>query len=347
MVAGASVFGLLHPVHVNPAFAAGEVITVTPGTVARGDFITVTISQISRSSFCDYLPYAGDGYYAEIYLFDYASNSGYYVFSQKSERFDPKAVQSITVRVGPIPASYPLGQVSVVGDCRHPDGRQTGNTAVPFSLSIVGEGAANGATPTPGPTEPTPAAPLETEAPAGIAADDTAASGGASLGPRSRTKPAAPKPLRFAVEKTGTGEQSRGIVLTGSLPDFTGRTTVELVGDNSTVLLADFNNDDGRVWEAISVGDDVQPGTYMLRALSWGSCGSTNQQCRATAEVAITVQDELIRVLDEELARGALERTTSSAALPLIVSGVGLIVVLGVLAFSFFGIRQEEIELEG
>lgn len=115
------------------ALAAGEVLTVSPDFVAPGARVTITVTNIASSSFCDYLPYQGDNYYATAYIWNL--DARYVPISGSSDYFDPKSDNVISFEAT-IPG-YPVGSASITVDCWTPDGQQTGNTAIPFKVDVV------------------------------------------------------------------------------------------------------------------------------------------------------------------------------------------------------------------
>lgn len=127
------------PAGTKPAFAAGEILDVSSPVVEHGQRITLTVTNIVASSFCDYLPYAGEGYYAEAYIMNLSKDM--YFFPPQSSRFDPRKDDSLSLEVV-IPDSFPLGMAAITVDCMYPDGRQTGNTAKPFTVEVVSRGSA-------------------------------------------------------------------------------------------------------------------------------------------------------------------------------------------------------------
>ena len=120
----------------DPAYAAGEVITVEPATVTPGQEVTITISNIVASSFCDYLPYAGFGYTATAYMRTLGND--YHQFFNESPPFDPGSDDEVSFKVQ-IPFNFPQGRTSITGDCWAPNGMQTGNTANPFIIEVVNQ----------------------------------------------------------------------------------------------------------------------------------------------------------------------------------------------------------------
>lgn len=321
----------------NQALAAGEVITVEPGTAASGDFITVTVSRISTSSFCDYLPYAGDGYYMRVYLYNYDTGENFYLFPQQSETFNPRTQQSLTVRVGPIPDRYPLGQISVVGDCMYPDGRQTGNTAIPFTLTVVERGQAAPA-PAPAP-EPAPA-PAEESAQAAEGSTDAAA---ADLGEdsltevaerQSRSQPSAPAGLTFRVAQSDSTSGSSGLFLIGKTAGLTSDLTIELTSGESSYVLSKLSPTNGTLRAEIFVPIGLEPGTYELRATTDGECiGAT---CPAMPATTVTISNDRYQVLGEEIALTDAAVKSPLPAMAWLASGTGLLLALGAAAMWVF-----------
>lgn len=318
----------------NQALAAGEVITVEPGTAASGDFITVTVSRISTSSFCDYLPYAGDGYYMRVYLYNYDTGENFYLFPQQSEAFNPRTQQSLTLRVGPIPDRYPLGPISVVGDCMYPDGRQTGNTAIPFTLTVVERGQA---APAPAPEAesapaPTPAPPAE-PAQAAEGSTDVAAAG---LGEdtltevserQSRSQPSAPAGLTFRVAQSDSIVGSSGLFLMGKTAGLTSDLTIELTSGESRYVLSKLSPTNGLLRTEIFVPIGLEPGTYELRAITDRDCIAAD--CPKMPATTVTISDDGYQVLGEEIALAEAAVVSPLPAMAWMASGTGLLLALG------------------
>lgn len=325
----------------NQALAAGEVITVEPGTAARGDFITVTVSRISSSTFCSYLPFAGDGYFMRVYLYNYDTGENFYMFPQQSETFNPSTQQSLTLRVGPIPDRYPLGQISVVGDCMYPDGRQTGNTAIPFTLTVVERGQAAPA-PAPAP-EPAPApapAPAEEPAQAAEASTDPAA---VDLGEdsltevaerQSRSQPSAPAGLTFRVAQSNSTSGTSGLFLIGKTAGLTSDLTIELTSGESRYVLSKLSPTNGTLRAEIFVPTGLEPGTYELRATTDSECIGAN--CPAMPATTVTISNDRYQVLGEEIALADAVVGSPLPAMAWIASGTGLLLALGAAAMWVF-----------
>ncbi len=310
------------------ASAAGEVITVEPGVAARGDFLTVTVSRISSSTFCSYLPFAGDGYYMRVYLYDYDNNTNYHQFPQTSELFNPSTKQSVTLQVGPIPSSYPLGRISVVGDCMYPDGRQTGNTAIPFSLNIVEAGqTAPAPDPAPPPAQqnPSPAISQPESDPAVANESADAASTGTPSAQAPRDAPQVPHSLSFSLRQQQEGPSS-SLHVEGYAPESASRIDVYLVGASTEISLLSLTVTDGWFAEVVSIPETTQPGEYTLRAVAERGCppGST---CRLSTEAAISVTSGSFEVLGETVTRRQDSVASAGGAILWAVSLIGAILV--------------------
>lgn len=331
------------------AVAAGEVISVEPAVASRGDFITVTVSRISASSFCDYLPYAGDGYYMRVYLLDYEANAYFHIFEQESETFDPRKQESITLRVGPIPERYPLGEISVVGDCMYPDGQQTGNTAIPFTLTVVEEGQ-SAVTPEPAPepaTEPAPEPATPETAPAPSTSEETTntdsdAASEDAQNPASSTevstltargRPEASAGLSFSVGQENTSARDAVLFLIGQLPEFDGEVTIELVSDSSDLELTSFTPSAGPLREEIVIPEGTEPGSYQLRATGEGLCAQTN--CTKESQTSLVISDDSYEALGVRLPLGSAPGVMAPPTTAWIISGIGVLTAVVAMVMSF------------
>lgn len=261
----------------KPAFAAGEVLNVSSDVVEHGATITLTVTNIVASSFCDYLPYAGEGYYAEAYILNLSNDI--YFFPPQSERFDPRKDDSVTLEVV-LPGSFPVGMAAITVDCMYPDGRQTGNTAKPRTVEVVARGASpqtQSASP-----EATAEEPLA-EQPAQVESGEPA--------PPTLSEPiiATPRPLPRAavvVEQTIGGEPRNMLVLDGNQLEPNQEIIVRLEGVSSTyareihvftvtqpsfrtplILPSDLSDGEYRLTvaaKALDSGDEVRGGLEVL-----------------------------------------------------------------------------------
>lgn len=314
----------------DQALAAGEVITVEPGTAARGEFITVTVSRISSSTFCSYLPFAGDGYFMRVYLLDYATGDNFHLFPQQSETFNPSTQQSLTLRVGPIPDRYPLGQISVVGDCMYPDGRQTGNTAVPFTLTVV-EAGQSAPDPSPAPSAPAPNSAQPADQPATVN-ESAAEMEIPALEERvSRQTPQPAQELAFSVSSGQEADRS-SVVVEGFVPSWATTVTVYLVNGLTQTPLFNFTVDSGHFSEVVRIPESTGAGEYLLRAESERGCPPPSRTCLMSTEATISVTTNSVEIFGLSVPRTA-ERTTDQITLVLVgLSIAGLI--LAVVAIS-------------
>lgn len=241
----------------KPAFAAGEVLSVSSDVVEHGVPITLTVTNIVASSFCDYLPYAGEGYYAEAYIMNLSND--FYWFPPQSSRFDPRVDDSVTLEVV-LPSSYPVGMAAITVDCMYPDGRQTGNTAKPRTVEVVSQGSSPSSRTT-GPEEGTDA--RLNEPPIQGESDQQAT----QLGVEGAVALFSPLPrIAIVVEETDATEPQNVLVLDGNQIETDQEIEVRLEGvsSNYAAEIHAFTTSQPNFREILFLPADLRDGSYRL-----------------------------------------------------------------------------------